>query len=187
MFLYFYFCRFLHSLFLLCSPVYCSLHPLLHNLHLLVPSLCISTSVFLSFFTFIFALLFHLSALPNTVCLLVSVFIIFPIYEIHSISSFLSIFPILFICFFQTLIAVGLSPVRMQQLPQQAQDRHSVRHPPSLYNYTANCRCSQQLQHRTTCECRECVNWRQVTRIKKITCHLERGITCQVQGEQRIP
>jgi hypothetical protein len=75
----------------------------------------------------------------------------------------------------------------MHQISQQAQGRPSIRHSPSVYNYTASCRCSQQLQHRTTCECRKCVNWRQVTRIEKITCHLQRGITRQLQREQRIP
>jgi hypothetical protein len=35
-------------------------------------------------------------------------------------------------------------------------------------------------------ECTSCVNWCQVTRIKKITGHLQRGINRQVYREQRI-
>lgn len=75
--LYFYFCPFLHSLFLLYIPVSCSLHPLLHHLHILFPCLCQYLYTRLSgVLQFYFRLLFPLSALSNTFCLFLPIFII---------------------------------------------------------------------------------------------------------------
>lgn len=186
---YFYFCHFHHSLFLFYITVSCSLHPLLHHLHILVPSLCQYLYTRLSgFLYFYFRFIVSSFCLSNTVCLFPFFIISFPSIKSLRSAYFFPFSPFyLSIYVFQTLITVGLSPVRTQQVSQQAQDSPSIRHSTSVYNYTASCRCSQQLQHRTTCQCRECVNWRQVTRIKKITCHLQRGITRQLQREQRIP